>query len=87
MPTCAPSCGEQPAVGPQNGMCLFTMYVTCASCRVLEKQVQGSKGQPSSNALDPDLVRDLVDGQVSLAAALRSAINPSHHYIASAACC
>ncbi|KAL0030510.1 hypothetical protein WJX79_000290 [Trebouxia sp. C0005] len=43
------------------------------TCRVLEKQVQGSKGQPSSNALDPDLVRDLVDGQVSLAAALRRA--------------
>ena len=67
-------------------MCLFTMHVTCASCRVQEKQVQGSKGQPSSSAVDPDLVRDLVDGQVSLAAALRSAMNPSPA-LASQHCC
>ena len=39
--------------------------------------MQGSKGQPFSSAVDPDLVRDLVEGQVSLAAALRSAIDPS----------
>ena len=39
--------------------------------------MQGSKGQPFSSAVDPDLVRDLVEGQVSLAAALRSAIAPS----------
>lgn len=87
MPTCARSCGEQPLVGPQNGTCLFQhMYylsgclkvARCSgSCRVQEKQLQGSKGQPSSSAVDPDLVRDLVEGQVSLAAALRSAINPS----------
>ena len=48
--------------------------------------MQGSKGQPSSSAVDPELVRDLVEGQVSLAAALRSAINPSPA-LASLYCC
>jgi len=28
MPNCAPSCGEQPLVGPQNGMCLSNMCIT-----------------------------------------------------------
>ncbi len=83
----APSCGKQPLAGPQNGTCLFqhVYYLSgclkvawcSASCRVQERQVQGSKGQPSSSAVDPDLVRDLVEGQVSLAAALRYAVNPS----------
>ncbi len=62
---------------------MFTMYVTCASCRLQEKQVQGSKGQLSSSAVDPDLVRDLVEGQVSLAAALRSPLITT----VAAACC
>ncbi|DBB03226.1 TPA: hypothetical protein ACH3X1_013287 [Trebouxia sp. C0004] len=48
------------------------------TCRVQEKHLQGSKGQPSSSAVDPDLVRDLVEGQVRLAAALRRADMAEH---------
>lgn len=46
-----------------------------ATCRIQGRALQGSQEQPHRAAVDQDLVKDLVEGQVSLAAALRQARN------------
>ena len=48
------------------------LYSTVLSlCRIQGRALQGNQEQPHRAAVDEDLVKDLVEGQVSLAAALR----------------
>lgn len=52
----------------------FLLSTVLLLCRIQGKELQGSQQQPHRGAVDPDLVKDLVEGQVSLAAALRQAV-------------